>query len=661
MLAPMRRALALLCLACSPASTPAAPVQERPPVRATPQRSAPEVERAHARPARETPLCFGDGFCFEDPLPISGDFADAVAFGRDQVFAVTQGGGVVRFDGAEWRSIHTVSDELHAISGTGPNDLYIAGERLRIQHYDGSAWTAVALGPEVTLEGHEGLYTVLAVDANELLVGSLNNLYLRRAGVWSELGRNFSPGVRAQWSNGRAIALAGSSIYERRPDGTYPRDRVPAHSKVYSAYALDETRLFATGEYGEIFRRDADGWHSDETHSRTGLPALAFSDIAARAPDDAWAVSGAGRVLHYDGTEWSPETVPWEEETPNWLRFIEILDDGRILAAGSHLALRDREGRWSSVRFAERTYILTMVMSGPNEAWALGSGGAIAHFDGLEWQIHSGGMPRLGIVAVSGSSLARLHAVGRSGLWLARNERGVWDRIEGATEDLRDVLVRADDVLAVGAGGAMYRYVSGAPTRVPTSTEELLSAIAISNDRVIVAGERYLYALENDRLARVVEMPGELRIQSMHVAPNGDVVVGTQRGGIVRVAGDRARVERREQIDLDHDAQRDDTLTVIASAPDGSLFGAQQNGGTTHRARGRWVEDPHSDRVSSFSIVDGQLWAFGDRVWRWDGGQWIEVDAGIAGWIADSTVLEDGTLFVVGDSLIARRASSAAP
>jgi hypothetical protein len=61
--------------------------------------------------------------------------------GPTNLFAAGDAGVVLRHDGLRWYPMELpLSVEWRAIWGTGPSDVYLAGDRGAILHYDGAVW-----------------------------------------------------------------------------------------------------------------------------------------------------------------------------------------------------------------------------------------------------------------------------------------------------------------------------------------------------------------------------------------------------------------------------------------------------------------------------------------------------------------------------------------
>lgn len=639
---------ALVLAACSSGPPSAAP----PPAAAV----APTPDRAAGEPASALEVCSPEAFCIENPRPVGGALQAVWAADRAHVWAVGEGGVVLRFDGARWRLEHHAEDDLRALGGSSTTDVWAGGQRLELLHRDTAGWRAVELEPPDPVERHEGWWSLAAVDPREQILGTLDAILLRRDGAWSVLAQaRLGSGALAE--RGHAAAFVGRRVVLRRADGTYATETLPMRSDVRALFVLDAVHAWATGDHGELLRRDEAGWHLEPAGYETPFEVRSFDDVAARAPDDVWAVSGEGRVVHFDGRRWADDEVPWELGAERGLHRLALLDDGRVLVAGGLLAVRERDGRWTHTAFEHPTFVLGLARTGPGEAWAVGTDGTIAHFDGVGWQRTSAGIPGA-LAAIHAAGPDRVHAVGND-VWARRREGGRWEAIEGAPRGLRDVLVRDRDAIAIGLSGTMARWTDGVPARIETGTDEELVAIVEAGDRVRVATRRRVLELEGDRLVRPIELPDELVLASMIGLRSGEVVIGTDGGGVLRLRDGRLRIDRRERFDPETLEPLSPRVSSWHEAPDGVLWGAAREG--VVRLEGTRLEHERiGDEVTAVTSSDGALWAVGERVWRREEGGWAPVRAGLPHDVADACTARDGTMFLAGRGpLIARRATGA--
>ncbi|KYF75341.1 hypothetical protein BE17_15695 [Sorangium cellulosum] len=181
-------------------------------------------------------------------------------------------GIVLRHDGASWAPMtlppgpDLATPCLHAVWGSGPDDVFAVGDGGAILRYDGASWTPM-------------------VPAGDLLEGSLD----------------------AVWGSGPddVFAVGGSTMVHY--DGTswaqvaLPSDtRLPITLGFSAVWGSGPDDVFAVGDR-TVVHYDGASW--------TRVPSLLdadLEDVWGSGPDDVFVVGRSGAVLRYDGESWSP-------------------------------------------------------------------------------------------------------------------------------------------------------------------------------------------------------------------------------------------------------------------------------------------------------------------------------------------------------------------
>jgi hypothetical protein len=133
--------------------------------------------------------------------------------------------------------------------------------------------------------------------------------------------------------------------------------------------------------------------------------------------------------------------------------------------------------------------------SSPNDVWAVGSYGAVAHFDGQTWSTATTTLPNMEtstLYAINGTGPGDVWAVGRNGM-VGHYDGNAWTFAPRASlSDLYGVHAASpDDVWAVGKSGARQHYtIAGGWTLLPTFTSlELRGVYSAGPNDVWVAGD----------------------------------------------------------------------------------------------------------------------------------------------------------------------------
>lgn len=103
-----------------------------------------------------------------------------------------------------------------------------------------------------------------------------------------------------------------------------------------------------------------------------------FGQVIGTAPDDVYAIGSV--VLHYDGKEWAPVTLP---DDPRSARDGIAFADGKfVICDGYAMAVRDGS-KWSKIK-SPGNYIENLWGLSATDFYAIGFQG-ISHYDGTSW------------------------------------------------------------------------------------------------------------------------------------------------------------------------------------------------------------------------------------------------------------------------------------
>lgn len=303
-------------------------------------------------------VCSDQGFC-KTALPagkheLRGVWGD----GAGVAWAISAEGEVLRFDAGAWKVHASGLGKLTAIWGSGPTDVWIAGEE-GVQHGTGASSAALAFAKSALPGGAKNVTSLWGAGASDVwAVASVevdggfepeSRVFRWSAGdagtSWSEVAVPKGVLFERVWgSAGSGVWLAGTQPI---PDEFYREGvifRRGVGQKAFTQEGLpkdpDDTSFFATfgGVRGAAAMGDATVWIFGQ--SVTGMPRIlkasstdggatfawtfipygsfedpAFNAVAASAPNDAWAVGDYGQVRRWDGAGWvaagiTPRKVP---------------------------------------------------------------------------------------------------------------------------------------------------------------------------------------------------------------------------------------------------------------------------------------------------------------------------------------------------------------
>lgn len=372
---------------------------------------------------------------FEVDIPFTESLVGIWMASEDEGWAVGQQGAMLQFDSGAWKSLSTLTlDDLHAVTGTGSDDVWaVGGSGLEndeihrtILHFDGGSWTIVLSEPG------DPIFDIVKRADEMWAVGYRGSRLRNIDGRWVEMGRidgkfsdayfgfqcaAFLPGlggVLAATDLGRITLLQGDG-YEDTHGGYF------VDSKYSGLAMVSSTDGWAVGFTRTPLRFDGGRWNRV---SGAGLESMA--DVDGVAPNDVWAVGAFGRITHYNGLSWSVVSSP----TDIHLTSVAISSPGTGWSVGSMttnerdrpirgVILRLRDGAWTVHRElglgfsdvdgvgTDQVWAITskeswmfdghdirkwdqggraIDMVSPTLGW-IGDEGRIYRFDGEQWQL----------------------------------------------------------------------------------------------------------------------------------------------------------------------------------------------------------------------------------------------------------------------------------
>jgi hypothetical protein len=182
--------------------------------------------------------------------------------------------------------------------------------------------------------------------------------------------------------------------------------------------------LFLGGEDGMILRYEGGVFERMPTPTSAGT----VFGIWGAAPDDVWAVGGAGStptggfLWHYDGKDWSPSPL-------------------------------------APATLASDATVFKVWGTAADDVWFVGTGGFIHHYDGKALTTVESPVEET-LFTASGAN-GRVYAVGGDGVILEHAGSSWSNAAPGNARQMNGVAARGDDAFAVGVYGGVMRREAG--------------------------------------------------------------------------------------------------------------------------------------------------------------------------------------------------------
>ncbi len=418
-----------------------------------------------------TAPCSDDGWCWEHPDPAGGEIVSISTSAPTDGWALTRDGVLLR---------------------TTPTGL----AALRVHRYDATrsgehVWSA---GPDDTwVSIREGML-------------HWNGRTLERVRFYD----GFNEPALVWGRDARDVWLAGAQGDVLHFDGArWTRRAIPTAANVVALAGGGEAEVWALAGDGVLWRWRGGAWVAGETVERS-----AWRSPWILGPDDAWACD-AGEARHWNGRLWERFVVtasPTSDRCTVW-------SDGTSVWFSDGLSVRRRsDGPWN---VEGETYFVTAAGGSAQNIWLGRSDGVVQRIEGDRWVGVTRTRPRFDIVRLAGDDDATLRALSVGALYAFDGARwfdaaaptrfyelaGVWPVdardtwLVGSTRDgtrdggrasrwnrddgERDLLSTelplraiaasgAEQVIAVGDGGAAWRFDGRAWSRMETGTNARL-------------------------------------------------------------------------------------------------------------------------------------------------------------------------------------------
>ena len=318
----------------------------------------------------------------------------------------------VSHHGFTWSNTGPQTNDLYGVWGQSPDDVRFVGAAATILHYDGQAFASFD--------------TPAQIDFRSVWGSAADNVWAVGFPTWTEAGSEIWHWNGSAWSRTQSVA----------------------DTQLYAVYGSGPSDVWTVGAKGKALHFDGQKW------SPVALPTTNDLDgVWASGPDDAWAVGSAlpvgyqGVILHWDGASWSNVPLPdngagifakvWGRGPDDvWLVGQENLDTKgpccdpngyivhwngnswdapfvvkptstplfgigggsslvRVVGSGGAAYAHGGGSGWSSRELPGDYRALWQSSAG--DAWAVGLGGVMAHWDGGAWNVITPPPPAWGV------------------------------------------------------------------------------------------------------------------------------------------------------------------------------------------------------------------------------------------------------------------------
>ncbi len=339
------------------------------------------------------------------------------------------------------------------------------------------------------------------------------------------------------------------------------------------------------------------------------------------APDDIWAVSVTGVLLHFNGDGWQ-RVDPWDREAVALWKVWGLSADA-VWAVGDDGTVLHYDGRtWRFMPRVDSTQLRSIWGTASDKLWAVSADSRVFHYDGAGWDMvydHSDAL-----VDITGTGPENIYACGYSNSVL-HFDGDDWTPMTlppVGPFDLWSLSIDDQDrVWTCGGSGTVFRYDDGTWTEQSTPTTETLLAIECHEDRVFVLGFDGTILRHNGSEWGTMTSGVSAWLRAVQVIGLDDIFVGGDYGTLIHWDGESWDVVF--QAAMMH-------LEEVWVGPEGSAFAV----GSTilRREDGAWIDDftPVSNVVGVWGRNAQDVYVVGGLgyVYHYDGTDWATTDTG---------------------------------
>ncbi len=252
------------------------------------------------------------------PLTV-GSVVSLTGRSTNDVWAAGSRGVLMHWDGKKWKALESPTEEtLTSLFLTADETWGVAGMLLVRRGIEPSSVRTLRLAPTIVFSGvailgngdtyvsllsplnaPDPLALLQITDFDNMGLGLAPSPVLEATGQPQALATRalFLVPDRALWLVGNHASIARYTVSPGLGDGVVMP--VPSQADLFAAWGQAD-HLWAAGSGGTILHFDGTDWTVEDTGTNVTLNA-----IFGFAPNDIWAAGEEGTVLHFDGQRWS--------------------------------------------------------------------------------------------------------------------------------------------------------------------------------------------------------------------------------------------------------------------------------------------------------------------------------------------------------------------
>lgn len=351
-------------------------------------------------------------------------------------------------------SASATTDNINSIhSNASSTHVWGVGQNGKIINYNGINWSEHSDIGSTHLNG-----VSITSDSTGWAVGDTGERYQYNGTSWAkDNGQTVSDTLEVDFNAGSytnttvsttgsdaSVILAQTTSWAEHVNSDFITQDINAMS------IISASDIWAGTDSGKIIHYDGTNWTEIIDFGAENV-----NGIDMRTASDGWAVGASGKIWHYNGTAWS-ENIDTGTET--WKDVAAIASDN-VWAVGNSGKLAQYNGStWTESTIPSSANINGVYALSASDIWAAGANGRIWHYNGTSWSLHTdtGGEIWNDIVMTSASGG---WTVGDSGALAEYNGTSWAESLEAEGANIFAVYaLSSSNIWAAGVGGRIYNY-----------------------------------------------------------------------------------------------------------------------------------------------------------------------------------------------------------
>ncbi|NQU16445.1 MAG: hypothetical protein HQ564_00140 [Candidatus Saganbacteria bacterium] len=260
----------------------------------------------------------------------------------NNIFAVGEGGNLLKYDGSDWLLIETATSEaFYRLWSPSPDVVYLLGSDRYIKKYSNGNLSIEYTDPDPT----QHLATITGFSDSDIYVGGIGAMYHYDGTSWSTMEIDTDAYIFGLWgtdsNNLYAVDLDGAIHFYNGSSWVKQAELVARFNSVHGTATNDVYAVSLAGDY-MLYHYDGTTWAGIDNSLLPGGSAL--YEVWGSASDDIYVVGDKGRIIHYNGTSWEQIfDIPAREYQAVW-----GTSASNVLIAGENgILLRKNGSSWT--------------------------------------------------------------------------------------------------------------------------------------------------------------------------------------------------------------------------------------------------------------------------------------------------------------------------